>query len=57
MYRKIQEERARIINKIIAEGGSRSPDGSERKTSTSINNQFIYTDEEVSDYSETNYDK
>lgn len=57
MSRKIQEERARIINKIIAEGGSRSPGGSEKKTSMRVNDQFIYTDEDVSDYSETNYDK
>lgn len=57
IYRKIQAERARIINKIIAEGGNRTPGASGKKPPLRINDQFNFNDEDISDDSETNYEK
>jgi imidazolonepropionase-like amidohydrolase len=51
MYNSIQTERARIINKILAEGGSSRTATAGNRPPVRLNDQFIYSDEDITDYS------
>jgi len=51
-FKEIQQERSRIINKILAEGGSKKSGSSPSKASVRVNDQFVYDDESACDYTE-----
>ena len=46
----IQAERSRIVNKILAEGGSNKAGSGARRGSFRLNDQFIYSDDDITDY-------
>ncbi|WP_217447750.1 amidohydrolase family protein [Maribellus comscasis] len=50
MYNSIQEERSRIINKILAEGGGGKKGLGGSRPPMRVNDQFIYDDEDITDY-------
>ena len=49
-FGEIQKERVRIVNKILAEGGGKSVGTAGKKTPVRVNDQFVYDDEGVEDY-------
>ncbi len=51
MYSSIQKERSRIINKIIAGGDGKKAGPGDEKPSIRLNDQFIYDDEDITDFS------
>lgn len=51
-YQEIQNERSRIINKILAEGGSKKTGSTAKKSPVRMNEQFVYGDEDFVDYTE-----
>ncbi len=51
MYESIQTERSRIINKILAEGSGGRNGAAGRRPPVRMNDQFIYGDEDITDYS------
>lgn len=54
-YQEIQKERARIINKILAEGGSKKSGSTATKPAVRVNEQYIYGDEDFTDYTKNNF--
>lgn len=50
MYNSIQEERSRIINKILAEGGGSKKGLGASRPAMRVNDQFLYDDEDITDY-------
>ncbi len=50
MYKSIQEERSRLINKILAEGGGKGAGASGRRPPVRVNDQFIYGEDDITDY-------
>lgn len=50
MCESVQAERSRIVNKILAEGGGSKGGFGGRRGPVRVNDQFIYSDEDVTDY-------
>lgn len=50
MFDAIQTERSRIVNKILAEGGGNKGGFGGRRGPVQMNDQFIYSDEDITDY-------
>jgi len=46
----IQAERSRIVNKILADGGGNKGGSGARRGPIRVNNQFLYDDEDITDY-------
>ncbi|WP_321370642.1 amidohydrolase family protein [uncultured Draconibacterium sp.] len=50
MYQSIQEERSRIVNKILAKGGSAKGGSGMKRSPMHVNDQFLYSDEDITDF-------